>query len=969
MDGIAGIDGIQFDLTATTTHAEGLLHWNSEDGTLEVDMPGGVVHLQIGEETVLRVTNNSGVDMFDGDVVYVSGSLGSKPTIALADADSIMTSGVIGVLTEDIANNNNGFVATFGLVRDINTTTCTAGQPIWLSQTAGDFTSTRPAQPATGVVVGICLVSHATEGLILVKTQLVDRLVALSDVSISGQSDGDYIYWDNASSTWKAKAVDVYTGTAPVVVTGTDISVLNTIVSAGASDSGDLVKLDSGGKIDLSVIPAGAGSVGTTTINFPLNISFTTDKNTKGEVSNIHGGIGPIGTAEVISSGNPVNLTNGISKIMLVVNAGTDTAGDILIAGTRIDRDTRATTTATSTVTISGLTTDNTAVNGIGETVWDFTNAYISDNWYIGDITLSTTDTNLSDFDVYQIGFEQFNDEPNITITTVDTSFSVTNTAAAFSQHTYLVDVTGDTVDINSFSDFELTAAESEVKGYREREGNLNISIDGTQDGVFVDFYFAPTNQTYFENISSKIWGTVAQDVSANFVAGNDTEIQYNDSGVLGASSAMTWNNATGLFSATNGYFSGNVGVGTDSPDEGKLHIYESGAFTNGVAIAAETTGDEFATLQLENSGVKWQFSARKSAESNRFQFSNFYGGSWNDSFVITAGDTPRVGINTTSPASTLHISGSTTIKASIDSTAIKFIENNGSESYRMVIDGSGNLSFYADNGDERMELNDSSSVVSIQDIFRHIGDDNTYMRFNSDRIFFDVGDLRFLDMDEDEAETATANGNWTFSEKLTIASTSADQNLLRLEDLDGTCEANPESGSVVWTCSSDMVLKTDIKEVPDVFNYFEDVDVKEYEVLASGDKHVGVIAQEVNLTRPDLVHTIVKKIYGEKEFTNDDGGIETKRVVVGTSSTLAVEQPNPWVLFKAIQELREENLQQQAEIEALKIRMDLVDGLGTTPVEVDADGALITNELYAGFGGALAVAMIAWLLKYRRKK
>jgi len=69
-----------------------------------------------------------------------------------------------------------------------------------------------------------------------------------------------------------------------------------------------------------------------------------------------------------------------------------------------------------------------------------------------------------------------------------------------------------------------------------------------------------------------------------------------------------------------------------------------------------------------------------------------------------------------------------------------------------------------------------------------------------------------------------------------------------------------------------------------------------------------------------------------------------------------------------AIQQLYELTLQQQAEIEALKLRIDKLDGLGTAPVEVDSDGNLLSAPLWAGFGVLFTVSLSAWIIRSRRK-
>ena len=62
-----GVESIQFDTTyVPDEHPIGLLHWNSDDGTLEVGQIGGNVVLQIGQENLLYVRNDSGSDITNG---------------------------------------------------------------------------------------------------------------------------------------------------------------------------------------------------------------------------------------------------------------------------------------------------------------------------------------------------------------------------------------------------------------------------------------------------------------------------------------------------------------------------------------------------------------------------------------------------------------------------------------------------------------------------------------------------------------------------------------------------------------------------------------------------------------------------------------------------------------------------------------------------------------------------------------
>jgi len=121
-----------------------------------------------------------------------------------------------------------------------------------------------------------------------------------------------------------------------------------------------------------------------------------------------------------------------------------------------------------------------------------------------------------------------------------------------------------------------------------------------------------------------------------------------------------------------------------------------------------------------------------------------------------------------------------------------------------------------------------------------------------------------------------------------------SDTNIFRLQDSDGTCNANPESSSVSWSCSSDIRLKTNITEAKPILQKLTQLKIREYNVISSGERKTGVIGQEVQEVMPELV----------KE---DENGY------------LMVTEPNTWQLIKAIQELDSLRKEQQKQIEELK--------------------------------------------------
>lgn len=135
------------------------LYWDPTYGlpSMMVDATNNVT-MAIGAEVYLRGVNKTGAQINDGQVVYVSGAQGNRPKIALAKADTVGTSHVIGVATQNIAINAEGFVTLIGEVNGYNTSGFTEGDTLYLSaSTAGALTNSVPSTPNNVVVVATAL--------------------------------------------------------------------------------------------------------------------------------------------------------------------------------------------------------------------------------------------------------------------------------------------------------------------------------------------------------------------------------------------------------------------------------------------------------------------------------------------------------------------------------------------------------------------------------------------------------------------------------------------------------------------------------------------------------------------------------------------------------------------------------------------------------------------------------------------
>ena len=190
-----GVTEINFE-NATT------LSWNDDDGTLEFPVNDEVT-LQIGQESLIHVKNQSGSALSNGDVVYVTGASGSKIEVSLADSSSEATSSkAIAVMTQDLNINGVGYASTSGLVRGLDTSSITEGSAIYLS-TNGSYTDIQPSTPHHLVPVGWVVRSHASEGAIFVHIVNGFELEELHNVLITSEADGDLIRWNSTGSYWE----------------------------------------------------------------------------------------------------------------------------------------------------------------------------------------------------------------------------------------------------------------------------------------------------------------------------------------------------------------------------------------------------------------------------------------------------------------------------------------------------------------------------------------------------------------------------------------------------------------------------------------------------------------------------------------------------------------------------------------------------------------------------------------------
>jgi len=196
----------------------GRIYWNRDDGTLDVDQPGATV-LQLGQELQFYAKNTSGGLVANGTPVMFTGVVGAsaKLEFGLAVADgSVPSDYMMGVATQNIPNNEFGYITNFGAVRGFNTTGTPYGQ-VWndgdllyfSATTPGGWTNVQPAAPAIDVPVAVVLnAGPGGSGSIFVRMTVAEALSRLQDVFINGSGtpqDFDILLYDSTQTRWENK--------------------------------------------------------------------------------------------------------------------------------------------------------------------------------------------------------------------------------------------------------------------------------------------------------------------------------------------------------------------------------------------------------------------------------------------------------------------------------------------------------------------------------------------------------------------------------------------------------------------------------------------------------------------------------------------------------------------------------------------------------------------------------------------
>lgn len=356
----------------------GFSTWSSQDTILASGEPGydltnNILKIGDGVTSWLNLLSTSSADIYTyvknttgsalvkGQVVYINGAQGNNPTIQLSIASNEAgSSKTLGLLKQNLADNEFGYVVSEGILEGIDTDSASAaGDSMWLSpNVSGGIVyglANKPSAPNHMVFLGYVLRKQSNNGKIYIKVQNGYELEELHNVAISGVSGGQFLQYNSGSGLWVGSSSGNFTtlsinGT-PVSISGhshvsTDISdwneaVDNRVSSLLVGTSGINISYnDSSNTLSIAYTGStGGGGGGTNVNNYTDNRIITSDGTSTGlnAESNLTFDGSKITINGIIDNTN--NLYSSSSGIILGNKGVIDQSGQIVLSQGNFSND------------------------------------------------------------------------------------------------------------------------------------------------------------------------------------------------------------------------------------------------------------------------------------------------------------------------------------------------------------------------------------------------------------------------------------------------------------------------------------------------------------------------------------------------------------------------------------------------------------------------------------------------------
>ena len=484
--GSTKVDYIIFNSQSTAPLVSYMLQANTTDRTLDLRM-GTNATLQMGQELYYPpIVNKSGVDLNDGDLVMVNPAgiaQGNRISVVKCISDGTYPADlIVGILTEDVARNAEGFATWFGYVRNTSKTymqpageTWAEGDILYPNPTIpGKLTNVLPTAPALKSTIAAITSINGNNVTLLVRPTLRGKLDTLHNINIVSDSTGDILV--KSGSVW----------TNSKTLNG-DYRISGSLFVSGTTEfGGDLVpKTSRGATLGTELRPFKGIFVSSGSINIASDIigdPNTTLSNIGGNILVSAGGMRLVGDASFIATTGSFQY---ISGSMTQVGDYSQT-GDYTMVGDK---------TITGSLQISGsgfinthriltdLDTGSFSDLGVSGSLYVSESIYVTDEFYLNGNKLfnygqfsDTTTQSGSANTAYSMKFNTTDISHNVSVVS-GTRLTVANTGIYNIQFSAQLDNTANT---NELVDIWFA-----VTGSNVANSNTQLSINKAQAGNF----------------------------------------------------------------------------------------------------------------------------------------------------------------------------------------------------------------------------------------------------------------------------------------------------------------------------------------------------------------------------------------------------------------------------------------------------------------------------------------------------
>jgi hypothetical protein len=668
-------DYVLFDTTATPTPSLGMAYWNTDEGTVSLQVNG--VSYELGQKEAWIAKNQTGATITKGTVVMAVGALGASARILVGKmvADgSVSPRYLLGVAAENIANGADGRIIHRGKLRQFNTSAFAVGDVLYCDPaTPGGLTNVEPQAPNLKLAVAF-VVASGTNGALAVRIETGARLSEDHDVQLSTLSTGQLLrYNSNRWENW-----------TPNFLTPSNVSGTTNYVSkfTGTNTVGNSQIFDNGTNV----------GIGTATPGASIHVAGAINSTPTGD-----------GFLAGIQSGYAVIHLNGSAATGSYIDfsvSGTDTKGRILYDNTNnyfgfnTNGSERLRITSTGDVGI-GTTSPGASIHVAGAI-----NSVPTGDGFLAGIQ--------SGYAVIHLNGSA------ATGSFIDFSVSGTDTKGRI-----LYDNT------NNYFGFNTNGSERlRITG----TGNVGIGTTAPSEKLHVAGRIMASGSGFTLNPTAPIFGQYA--ATRGYV-------QVPTNGQFEIWNGGTAEIAT-FYENRNSVFYGNVGIGTTAPS-GKLQVGTYGTVTAPTYSTANGDGLVFDFFNIGNPYTRFGRIVSSAGDTSEARLSFFTKDlSANPTEKVTILGNGNVGIGTTSPTAKLEVNGNIKLSSTAGSTATPsniwlgndysngatrdklkiYLFNSGTEQYGFSVGASGDVQyhsnvfhdFYVNNGNV-MRINSSGNV------------------------------------------------------------------------------------------------------------------------------------------------------------------------------------------------------------------------------------------------------------------